>query len=90
MLLSEKGVIEASDGSKHKSSGDLLFTAVLSTNPSIVFLFCLTIVCSLYANFSKTFLPVILSRVYFVLNSNSNEIITEWLIHTNFASSPYL
>ena len=38
MLLSEEGVIEASDGSKHKSSGDLLFTAVLS-NPSIVFMF---------------------------------------------------
>ena len=48
MLLSEEGVIEASDGSKHKSSGDL-FSSVLS-NPSIVFLFCLTIVCSSMQN----------------------------------------
>ena len=46
MLLSEEGVIEASDGSKHKSSGDL-FSSVLS-NPSIVFLFCLTIICTCY------------------------------------------
>ena len=53
MLLSEEGVIEASDGSKHKSSGDLLFTAVLSTNPSIVFLFCLTIVCSSMQKYKK-------------------------------------
>ena len=47
MLLSEEDVIEASDGSKHKSSGDLLFSSVLS-NPSIVFLFCLTIICTYY------------------------------------------
>lgn len=49
MLLSEEGVIEASDGSKHKSSGDFLFTSVLS-NPSIELLFCLTIVCSYMQN----------------------------------------
>ena len=52
MLLSEEGVIEASDGSKHKSSGDLLFSSVLS-NPSIVFLFCLTIVCSSMQKYKK-------------------------------------
>ena len=52
MLLSEEGVIEASDGSKHKSSGDLLFSSVLS-NSSIVFLFCLTIVCSSMQKYKK-------------------------------------